>query len=361
MNKISSLILLILATFSSSIAQISISQKDMFKVGMDLMMYFDTTTNTLNFGNLGSGQSWDFSMVSNDMSLNYSIMNPSSVPGSSYFPTATAAIENFATNVEFYENTANELIYLGTLVAFLDTQIYYHNYNFLEYPATLGSKHSAVGDGNLSLTFFSGIDPDGAGPHPVVDSIGFYTRELYESHFDAEGNLITPVGEYEVLRQSYKMTYVDSLYMYAAGSWQPASNALINISMFPAVESDTTYGFSWLANDAGLPVFTVNYDPFNGNSLLSAQWSSFLPTGISSSEVIPNVSAYPNPVFDELFIENNDSETLYFSLMNTAGSTVISGEVAQRNSIDLSYLEKGLYFLHLEKDGVTEVRKVLKM
>ena len=74
-----------------------------------------------------------------------------------------------------------------------------------------------------------------------------------------------------------------------------------------------------------------------------------------------NISIYPNPVNDELHIDNVQTRTSY-SLLNTVGQPIQQGILkAGSNSISIQALANGIYLLQLtEETGKRTVNKVVK-
>ncbi|MET0636599.1 MAG: T9SS type A sorting domain-containing protein [Chitinophagaceae bacterium] len=60
---------------------------------------------------------------------------------------------------------------------------------------------------------------------------------------------------------------------------------------------------------------------------------------------LSRISFYPNPVKDKLFIRGTVTGSLNYTILNAGGQTVIKGSTLVSNPIDLSSLQKGLYYL----------------
>lgn len=280
-------------------AQLTLTHNDMMIVGTQIDLFYDTTGPVLDLGMAGSGQLWDFASVTPSMQFNSDIVSPVGTIGEHEFPTANAVIHRIGINTQYYENTPTELIYLGAVVTVLDTFFYHYNYNTLTYPVSMGTSFSDVGDRNLVYSYPLGIDPDQAGPHPMVDSLAVFAVTVREATIDAEGKVKTPEGEFEALRQNATYIDIDSAFMYAGGKWEPLSTLLSNMMMVPQAEIDTTYAYHWLAAGKSLPVIGVEYDPSN-NDVIVAQWITVGPVGIDEQEVASSIEIFPNPARDEI-------------------------------------------------------------
>ena len=75
-------------------------------------------------------------------------------------------------------------------------------------------------------------------------------------------------------------------------------------------------------------------------------------------------AAYPNPVYDKLFINpiTNNSQVKY-DICNTNGKLIKSGKLDMQlgySAIDMASLPHGLYVVTLQADGVQETKKIIK-
>lgn len=74
------------------------------------------------------------------------------------------------------------------------------------------------------------------------------------------------------------------------------------------------------------------------------------------------VQLWPNPVDDLLTVNRNDwLENARFKIVNLTGKVLISGVISSgQQTIDVSDIDQGLYFLKLESKGKFAVRKFMK-
>jgi len=77
-----------------------------------------------------------------------------------------------------------------------------------------------------------------------------------------------------------------------------------------------------------------------------------------------NLSVYPNPANNELFIKSNNIKAgtlAYFEMYNIAGEIVLSQNINQNNmKVDLNGLSQGLYLLKTNVEGVVSTVKIIK-
>jgi hypothetical protein len=83
--------------------------------------------------------------------------------------------------------------------------------------------------------------------------------------------------------------------------------------------------------------------------------------GIEVNEVFKGISIYPNPAHENLIIENNRSlDPLDLEIINSNGIKVYKSIFNTRCVIDISKFSSGVYFIRLEKEGSSLLRKFIK-
>jgi hypothetical protein len=133
-----------------------------------------------------------------------------------------------------------------------------------------------------------------------------------------------------------------------------------------------TWNFQWTAPQVGTGAVTFYSAAMfaNGNGgnsgdvtiPVDATFQESTGVGISEAE-LESLSVYPNPVIDEINVAAQDvDEEIMFTLFNTNGQVVLeekreAGEI----SIDISgrSLSTGVYFLKMEVDGSSTIKKLL--
>lgn len=71
------------------------------------------------------------------------------------------------------------------------------------------------------------------------------------------------------------------------------------------------------------------------------------------------IKIYPNPASHHLTIELGSSQTAHYSLQILNGQEVQSGSFKQTTNLDISKQPNGIYFLHLQGQGIIETRKIV--
>lgn len=68
---------------------------------------------------------------------------------------------------------------------------------------------------------------------------------------------------------------------------------------------------------------------------------------------------YPNPFEHEIFLNSTESFN-HFYVIDLTGKTIISRELIENSSIDLSELEKGVYYLILKGEQESKIHQIIK-
>lgn len=139
----------------------------------------------------------------------------------------------------------------------------------------------------------------------------------------------------------------------------------------------TGFNFQWLVNDTAIagetnfyfvPSYTGNYSVVlisNEGCSDTSQVLFFTFTEINSAENISSeILIYPNPANKTLHIESEQAGKSTLRLMDLTGKIVFEQEFVSASNhlhetIDVSILERGIYFLELNTTGKKIVRKIV--
>jgi hypothetical protein len=107
-----------------------------------------------------------------------------------------------------------------------------------------------------------------------------------------------------------------------------------------------------------------NNSPFTGSLMLHPVFgaSADFTGSIATSELKNNVTLFPNPAHDELYIRiNNGSESgrVTYSIMDPLGRVIIEN-VPYSDKIDISELKSGIYFIRISDGKNTSSSKFIK-
>jgi hypothetical protein len=85
-----------------------------------------------------------------------------------------------------------------------------------------------------------------------------------------------------------------------------------------------------------------------------------IPTGLNETSLVNSLTIYPNPTNTTLFIKTENNNPLQYQITNSLGQ-VLNHEKLNGNNIDVSSLQKGIYFIQLKYEkGQFFVSKFLK-
>jgi hypothetical protein len=105
--------------------------------------------------------------------------------------------------------------------------------------------------------------------------------------------------------------------------------------------------------------------PFNGSLMLHPVFGYYWEfTGVNdiASKKSTTISVYPNPATDELFIKSSDgmlSDKTTYSVMDMMGRTIVETTL-YNNSIDVSNLKNGIYFIQIKEGTEISTHKFIK-
>lgn len=106
--------------------------------------------------------------------------------------------------------------------------------------------------------------------------------------------------------------------------------------------------------------FSVQFsNPVNTALVNSESICTINDNGISSVLQSENFGfrVFPNPASDYFQINLNDEDYRY-TITNTAGKKIISGAGHSESVIDISRLDSGIYFVSIESNGISAIRKL---
>jgi hypothetical protein len=118
----------------------------------------------------------------------------------------------------------------------------------------------------------------------------------------------------------------------------------------------TNDSMQMLLADGSKSAFSKTFKIRNAESLILLNKVIITKPHISE---LSNISIFPNPVVDRLYIHNADESVLSFEVYNAIGEDVFSGKMID-NFIDFSNLKSGIYFLKIKNNTEERMMKVMK-
>ena len=78
--------------------------------------------------------------------------------------------------------------------------------------------------------------------------------------------------------------------------------------------------------------------------------------GIEDKPNLENITIYPNPVSNYLYIDFDKSKKLFYTIYDISGKLIFDKKIITQN-IDVSTLDKGIYILEIKDEEGNSIRK----
>ncbi|PJB14313.1 MAG: secretion protein [Flavobacteriales bacterium CG_4_9_14_3_um_filter_32_8] len=118
------------------------------------------------------------------------------------------------------------------------------------------------------------------------------------------------------------------------------------------------------------PFYTID----SQNNIVNEPWSTPFPTGgfdldavgvinftltsIKDFKTAFNIKSYPNPAQHSIYFDFAASSNYSYQLLNLNGEVLFNGILT--NKLDISHLKAGIYFIKIQSDNNTIVKKIIK-
>jgi hypothetical protein len=327
-------ILLLTTLFTTSIlcySQITITENNVIDVSDVLEQGIDTS-GTFIHPSSGINMEWNFSSLNEHLSDVLALGAAQWFSGYSDFPNANIATVDTDGNELFIRKNSDGLDFLGAYGDLFDTgsneSIIFNPQNrVISFPSTMGT--------NFTNSFsFSVVNYS----IPNTDSVLIDITTDQDSEIDGWGELTTPFGTFEVIRQVVEEVQTTNIEAYLFGT-----------VIFSDESKDTAYTARYWSNDpsTGFPLVEYNYDMMSNTISEEITWLKSEPV-TSLDEITANsFSLYPNPAVDETTLSGVDKGqkvVIYDVLGNVLLKNDIHGDL---ETIDLSNLKRGTYFVQI--------------
>ncbi len=113
------------------------------------------------------------------------------------------------------------------------------------------------------------------------------------------------------------------------------------------------------------PILTITENLGGGDQKLYLSNEIFSGMNFSNNQLsvseneLSNFKIFPNPVTDIIIVSSENSSLEKLSVYSVSGMKVLE-QIAIENSIDVSRLQNGIYFLEITSSEVKTVRKFIK-
>ncbi|MCC7331588.1 MAG: T9SS type A sorting domain-containing protein [Flavobacteriales bacterium] len=335
-------------------AQIVINQVDFYYGEVNFHHLSDTSNGTTGIspGNSGTNQTWDFSAFTSGNLQDLHSDGYTSISSDPLFPTANlkaTVISNMpgysATRNFYYNINQNGFDYLG-----LTSQASYSGTTFDEIVYEIPYARLLPFPTQYSTTSVNNFIQEQYGLQTPTSPSGVdstHNRYYRTNDFECDGwgTLITPFGSFNALRVKKTTSNIDTSWAKINGVWVMSST---NGTGLP----QTSY--HWYAENGFELASLQLYSTSNPNSWKYTFKSEFPLTVTEKS--VTSIEVYPNPTHSILNI--NSEENSKILILNLLGETVAEEYLkVGNNSIDVSRLKNGIYFIQTEKGNVSKFVK----
>jgi hypothetical protein len=312
-----------------SFSQITITENNVIGVSDVIEQGIDTSGIFIHPQG-GNDQEWDFLNVQEHLSDVLAIGAAQWFNGASYFPDANVATEGDDGNEIFLRKNSDALDLLGIYGDLFDSgddeAIYFDPQNrIISFPSTMGT--------TFTNTFsFSFVNYD----VPNIDSMTIELTTEQNSEIDGWGEVTTPFGTFEVIRQVVQEIQTVDITGYLFGN-----------AIFTDQEEVTSYISRYWSNDpnTGFPVVEYNFDPVSNEISGHIDWMKSAPISQVAENTFSAVQLYPNPATDKVSIVGV-TQGQYILIFDLLGNEVMHS-IAQTESetLSISKLKTGSYFV----------------
>jgi hypothetical protein len=294
----------------------------------------------------GANTSWNFTNLSEigesiDTETTPTASELSDFPGTTNVVKTTSSIDGVASEFNIYSKHPGNVL---SLTGIQNTGLLL---NYITNNATLGLFPMEYGFANTDNI---------AGNYDNGDYAGTFTGTI-TTNVNAWGTL-TIAGTADITPFSGAVTRLKTV-----------QNISLNYGIFSNIGTAvvTTYSYYGTTLPTGIPHFrttitNINVPLLNINQTL-AQHEAFkgAPLKTTASQLLANqIVIAPNPVQNILNLKSaNNQEILSVVVTDLLGKTVINVS-HQSNDIDVSHLQKGIYFAKIETDLGSSVKKFIK-
>lgn len=340
-------------------AQITVNKNDLIKVGQTVIQSYDNGTYKLPTS--GANQTWNLNFLTEESKDTITFGLASWYPGSSAYAGATHGIEEGDSSWTFIKLSDTELSLLGNYSIYngvADTGTF--GFKLLELPATYNKTYKDSTLTNLDPYEF-GIDPDGAGPLPTIDSVQLGYMQLSTGKIDAWGKMTTSLGTYDALRNNVAQITSVKMKLKVGPVWINAPQAAVDL-ILGGSSSDTSNQHFYFTNNASIGFPIVTYDVnATGDSMTGVSWLSSSPKFSNVSNPYTSASiSYSNPFGTELKVVVGENPRV-LTLVGSNGRVVATNAGKNEIVINTAHLAPGTYFLRVtDARGNAETKTVVK-
>lgn len=369
MKKIKKSILFaaIIGTVSAATAQITVNRNNYPYTGTIVNTEIDTSGVGIPLPTGGANKTWDFTKIKGGEKHKKKFVNSDWVMGSANFPESNMAFYDEMltdTSITFINVSNTQAKINGSYDVFGgQTLIQKFNFKQMVFPTNINTSFTD------SDSFFTegnelGLDPDGPGPLPTIDSIKIKLKLNVSNKIVGYGTVKVPMGDFAVLMQESSMITKPAAYYFANNKWRLAPAFLVQLLQFD-LNPDTTIQCNFLTNDARVkyPVLTYSYSP--GEDTVKEVEFVSENSVVSNTKMVKSnsIAMFPNPVNTVLNFHLLNSNVQKLVVTDINGRDLMQVNCTNKNGeINLENLAPGVYYVQaINADGTVDAaQKIMK-
>ena len=355
---------LFLSTISFlGVSQITVTDADLLDIGDIIYLSQDEST-TVNIGNPGQNQTWDFSTLQSVDSWSMEVVDPIVTPFDQlYPPNANLCIIDDGDFI-YCDKSSSGIAMLGIgdsvaqqAVMLIPLPL---SYSFTHTDGPVLAIDSLIGgpmvDFLLSSQGLSAALLTFGAAH-VADSLNIQLEMITNFEVDGEGLLMLPMGNFDALRVKVERTTTPTISVYCIDTNGGANSGWYPLNFGGGSETESFY--HWYSNDvtAKFTLAEVYLDSL-GNPEPGV---SFLTTSINSVDNLDfdYINVFPIPSTYNITIKSENNEEVNTILLDINGKEIKRFKFVNSMVINLSDLDKGSYLLILKTKKGRITKKII--
>jgi hypothetical protein len=352
------LALLGLKTFS----QITVTDNDILSIG-DIMHIAETDSidSSINIGNSGPNQNWDFSTLQITNVETLQCIDPNGTPHSQYYPNANLCIEESGDYL-YFNKSSSKVEMLGE-----GDSVFQQPIVVLPLSLTYGATYtdgpimmldSIIGGPVVNLILSSqGITANmiSLGAAHTADTLNIQLEFVTDFDVDAWGSMTIPMGTFNCLRLKIERTSNSIIQVYCSDTITGNGSGWYTL---PWSDLDQEISYQWWSNDvsAKFALAEVQVDSI-GNIDNSVRFLHNSASNIQNASV-NSIKAYPIPTTYMLYIDT-DAKKADYKIYDMTGQMVLHKAFSTNKTLNLSNIKKGTYLLHITTEKGSITKKVI--
>lgn len=317
----------------------------------------DTSSGGFAIAAGGANKTWDYTGLSAGIKSKYKFVNSNWQMGNENFPGANMAKYNELssdTSVDFLNVSSTEMSWMGNYSVFNgETQITKFKLKQLSFPMTTTTNFTSS-DSVMLPAEALGLDPDGAGPFPSIDSTRVSIKATNYASVIGYGTLKTPLGNFASLLQESQTITQPKVYYYALGKWRVASPTIAALLGMDGLQGDTTITHAFYTNDSRVQYTLLTYEFQPGETQMSnpEYASKMAEVSKTTNTSKTTVSLYPSPAGAQLSYNFEGAENATRADITDLNGRVVKTLALDKNNrvIGVNELSSGIYYINFRNN-----------